>query len=338
MAYATGIVSTMSQFRDAIRAIALEAGWTALRNTGNELIMSNPEGDYWALRMAAGVSDRPTNGEYIEAGLGFYLYAPTGYTSGNTAFQQPGYGGSAAGHGNFWAVDNTGPYVRYYAFATQQYIHAVLEYRPGFYAHFQVGRLDKRGLTYGGGQYLQSHYPDFRAPADGSGLTGFRSDGRPWATPTGGSEPAALRPNFTSIAQRGVLFVNDFEGRDGRWAYMSAGTQVYANAPAGYFSFGSGLLGDHPDMSLLQASCNEMTGDMLLVPPRIYLRGAQNRLYPMGEVPDIAYCDMRGVEPASIKTLGAEEWMVFPLSNYNPNNRSVASSSWTQGVAYKVVL
>lgn len=345
MAYITGTVSTISQFQAAIHNAAVSNGWTSHRFTTLEAIIQSPLGDYFAMRLAQGTVDN-TGGasNSIGLGFGFYVYAPTAFNNAFTAFQQPGYSLTNPASGHWWRVENTGPYVSYHIFVGNGYLHAILEYKSKYYAHFHIGRLGKLGMAENGGQYVQTH--------NNSNLyTPMSNTGFPWGMygygATLGNQLAA--PDVFNISSFGsnaviggynVLLLSDFEGRAGRWAYPSAGyfdPALSIDSP-GFLALGSGHMSGLPDVARLLSSNNEMTGETLLVPPKVYMRGAQNRIRLVGEVPDTAYCDMTSLEPAGQFFLGTEEWRVFPLSHFNPNDVGANSSSGSVGIAHKVVL
>ena len=340
MAYYTGPVSTISQFLGSLASALNTEGWTIHRNITTELIFRSPAGKVWALRLAQGSSDG--SGGYdnvIPNGSGLYIYAPTSYAAGSPAHQQPNATFVAPSRGHWHRVPNAGPYVRYHFFIGNTHVHAVLEHSIGMFAHMHLGELDKRGLTYTGGQYVQAN--------GDSSNTLWSSTGKPWAqhgysSTNGQTFAGATQFTLTGsnpIGPNGCVFLNDFEGRPGRWAFAAAGVfdPSYSVDSPGYVSLGSGILSGHPDVGQLLASANDATGDMILVPPTVYMRGAQQRIYLLGEVPEIAYCDMIGGVPGMTVFFGLEEWMVFPLSRYDPTDGTATNSSATQAIAYKVV-
>lgn len=340
MAYYTSPVSTIGQFLGSLASALATEGWTIHRNTTTELIFTSPAGKVWALRVAQGsVDDSGGPGNYIQSGRGFYIYAPTGFSGAGQAHQQPNATVAAPSRGHWHQMPHAGPYVRYYFFIGNTHVHAVLEHSIGMFAHLHLGELDKRGLTYTGGQYVQAN--------GDSGNTLWTATGKPWAqygySATNGQALAGANQfnlvGTTPIGNNGCVFLNDFEGRSGRWAFAAAGVldPISTVDSPGYVSLGSGIMSGHPDVGQLLASANDATGDMILVPPTVYMRGAQQRLYPLGEVPEIAYCDMLGGVPGMTVFFGLEEWMVFPLSRYDPTDGSADKSSATQAIAYKVV-
>lgn len=345
MAYLTGTVSTISQFVAAIHNAAVSNGWTSHRFTTLESIIQSPLGDYFAMRLSQGGPDN-TGGasNSIGLGFGFYVYAPTSFNNAFSAFQQPGYFLNNAAAGHWWRTETTGPYVSYHIFISDGYLHAILEYKTKYYAHLHLGRLTKLGMAENGGQYVQTHNQvNTYTPMSGSGY--------PWTNygygSTLGNQIAA--PDVFNISSFGtsgvigsnnVLLLSNFEGRAGRWAYPPAGyfdPALSVNSP-GFLGLGSGHMSGLPDVARLLSSNNEMTGETLLVPAKVYMRGAQNRIRFVGEVQDTAYCDMSSLEPAGQFFLGTEEWRVFPLSHFNPNDAGANSSSGTVGIAHKVVL
>lgn len=355
MAYFTGVPNTMSAFAQAIVAAAASVGWTIDANSPStgDYAFHSPAGDYWSIKEPLGNStDNGGNSSYpyLAAGAGLYIYTNSGYNSARNMFSQPpraNTGRVPARAEWFGCAGQSGPFIRYHIFASSTYLHCVLEIRAKVFCHLQFGRLDKKGGSYVGGQYTQKTLCNLSSvdnPATSGSLFNTSSLYLPWNMSTYDGSSQADEPSAASVYGQkysmNLITATDVE-KSGRWCYTPAYKvpALTSKDPElwGWVGPGGGKDTPHPDAMLLYGSANELTGATVVIPIRIYLQGAQNRTYFMGEVADMGVVDMSFLSPGQSLYYGADEWMVFPAWRFNLDDlTNLRNSSGYMGYAFRV--
>lgn len=280
--YETGTASDRIDLLDRIRIAASALGWVERRWSA---------GDGWlALEPPAGgvvYHMRPSGGANIA------MRGSTGYDSGAAWGAQPGVQGSDT-------VTNVvaGPYHAYHLYATQDYIHVVIEAEPGRYRHLGVGVIERYG-SWSGGEYVHGTFWDqgsTRVDVPDNDYHSAPFDGRAWAS--------ATRTYMTTLRV-------DIDGLGSQWRRVSDG-------------WGSGTVrgvvrGARDDGSIMarlwHCTPTTITGVAPLIPimPLVGRAGDSTRMSPAGHVRDMRYVHMRYILPGEIITIGTDEWQVWPL-------------------------
>lgn len=277
--YETGTASDRTDLLDRIRAAAESLGWTVLRwSTGDGWLAISRPGDpgvvyHW----------RPSGGSDIA------MRGSTGYDSGAAWGAQPGVQGSDT-------VTNVvaGPYHAYHLYATQDYIHVVIEAEPGRYRHLGVGVIERYG-SWSGGEYVHgtSWHQGYRDVPDDN-----------WH-----SAPFDGRAHYSRTYMTTLRV--DIDGLGSRWRRVSS-------------EWGSGTVrgvvrGATDDASIMarlyHCTPTTITGIAQLIPivPLVGRAGDSTRMSPAGHVRDMRYVNMRYIQPGEIITIGTDEWQVWPL-------------------------
>lgn len=308
MAYQTGTAANLAAVVDAVRSFGTSLGWITDRHDNGLWAFHSPDlKNFFALRSSTGArgegiasigaSPHPANGVLIVYGYSYH--------DPDKALEwQPGGVFETAGNSHipYMSLYSSFYELSYFLFGTSEYIHIVIRDRDGIYSHASVGVLDKKGMEFTGGQYLQGN--------------------------------GTLESEFSLYGSRHLW---DNDGRHG--LVRVAGTDGVAD-PFWYPSIGSGAGRDarHPDAGIIAASANEFTGDTILVPCRVLMLGALNRRWFLGEPRDFAVVSMFNSNPEQILTYGAEEWQVFPSAKKDRlrSSSGVRPFSGDVGYAYRV--
>lgn len=290
MAYQTGTAGSILDLLDKLRRFGESAGWTTTAYNATTWAFSSSTGGNFTLRQGAAPNGVDTLNLYGSTANIPGVLEPrahpdesVGYAPVNST--QPAFDPASGG-----------PYTRYHFFGTPQYLHVVLEVQAGAFAHMHIGTLDKRGMEYVGGEYLQAQkwryaHNDIR-----------RVD----QNPTG---------NFTNVYtppmyQRGSanrVRVGGFDGLPAvSWNYNIRG-------------LGKGPFSQmHFDWALAAACRCEYMRKPIIVPNRILLDASPRRIRMLGQTPDFGITDIGRNAPGDIIVFGEDEWMVFPIYRKGP--------------------
>jgi hypothetical protein len=223
-----------------------------------------------------------------------------------------------------------GPFPSYYFFADDtdnDYIHVCVEVSTGMYRHFGFGILDKTGNNWVGGEYAYGHYQDAATnalPLDPNtqtlldGLTAS-SDNLRAATvriASGLANQGAAVWGVSSTLATGSLG-NDTAGNVRR--------QIHGGYRAGMAARGFG-----------NSIGNFSSGAISLASVSAFYRDPSNpRVYLLGYMPDVRFCNIRNFEPAQEVTIGTDVWKFFPQSI--KTTAAVLGRSLNSGIAYRKV-
>jgi len=144
MAYFTGTANNPADLLLKLKSHATSIGWITDRSSADEWCCHNSSG-YWSIKAFTG---------WLELG------GNTGFNNAQTWDKQPGTSIATPNGYRYATVFSltNGPFVAYHLFATEDYLHAVIEVASGKFRHIAIGALDKRGALYNGGQYVSSTF------------------------------------------------------------------------------------------------------------------------------------------------------------------------------------
>lgn len=296
MAYQTGAASSPADLLAKLRSFAEEVGWTTTAANASVWAFRSAQGGDFTIRIS---STTPQDA--------WELHGSTGNIVGVLdPKQQPGDSVSQGLRGNvaaYFVPGSGGPYTRYHFFGTLQYLHVALEIQSGVFGHAFVGTLDKKGMNYSGGQYLQGSY--FRYPHG----TIFQTVNSPYGnwTTFGPTAPWSSRQTL------GAVRVGGFAGfPDPYWMNntLGIGKGPYSNY--------------HPDQALTASCKSNYLRKPLIVPNRVLVPQLpvtlDSRLIPLGDVPDFGITDISRNAPGDVLLFGQDEWMVFPAYRRGPEH------------------
>lgn len=305
MAYQTGLATSAADLIDKLRVFGEAIGWVTNRSSGGTWYLRNASSTlFFAMEASTGQTAQHDNASgNIPAGRAIYFLSSTSYSTG-TLLQQPGYAYRSPVSGRqlpaleFRAAPSGSD--RYWFFGTTDYLHVVWRLPGSTYYHMQIGRLDKKGMNYAGGDYAQGTGVYWDSSGDWSSLWG--------------------------------------EATYNRNGVRLGGFDVFTGLMEPVLGVGSGRYSAHPDNALVAASANAFTGDTILVPNRLLVLGSNSRRWYIGETPDFAVVSLMYCNPEQILTYGAEEWQVFPnfmkgnIGTANPNR----TGSGDTGYAFRL--
>lgn len=292
MAYETGVATGVIDLLAKIRGLADDVGWTIDRDDPEELALHHADAGYFTLLATPEEGDIQTDSNpapYIS------IWGQTGFDAGAAHDAQPG--SSAGNYGRTNAL--RGPFTAYHLFVTTQYIHCAIEIVPGEFAHFHLGLLNKTG-GYTGGEYVTGtswfyalvndnyNYDALsnrhNAPFDGMG---YYADGQ-----------GALRL--------------DTDGYAAEW-----GKFTYNNSGAPSIAWGPARLGNNQDRSPYTfywlSTPNTVNAVSPLAPVLVAFLLRNTKTFLAGAPADLRIVNMRNLTPGETITIGADEWLCFPI-------------------------
>ncbi|MDV2795129.1 hypothetical protein [Pseudomonas aeruginosa] len=283
MAYFTGTANNPADLLGKLRAHAETLGWVTDRASATEWYCHNAEG-FWSFSAAAAQ---------------WFIVGNTGFDNALAWNTQPGNAVQHTPYSMNYPVDaqlSGGPFTRYHLFATADYLHLHVEIAAGQFRPVMIGTINKRGVTYSGGQYVCGAFVYGNNQKLSNDWSCYPFDGY-------------------HIRYSGGWNVLRLDGLDGgpspEWLPFDYGT----NVPRRVIGLGRGHYRSqfHPDTGLVDASANELNSSTVVVPCAIYAVGAQQRSRYIGEVRDFGLCRMDFLAPGDTITVGADTWRVFPL-------------------------
>lgn len=289
-----GTAGNLTELLSALRFHAENEGWITRRAGSGFWFGESPVAGHFSFQVVP-------DGSVLE------MCANRGYEPANSVLNQPGSSAQAvnsdAAGATWFQPNHLGPYSRYVAFVTPQYVHCVLEILDGIFGHLAFGMLDKQGEPSGHGQYVQA--TRWRQP---------HSSGASWTSPT----PAG---GFWTEGNEnpGRLFTG---GVGHRQAILWE--RIRTAVP------GLGTL--HPDSSLIGASLNSVFSRRLPMPVRVLSGNPDTRRYLLGQVADFALVNNADMFAGETIIMGQDVWHVFPA--YRVSSRYAEGSGFT-GFAYR---
>ncbi len=267
---------------------------------------------------------------YVSAswnGTDLLLYQALGYTGGNAPGAHPNDSGSshrvrdignAGGDYHFFTNDGTGV----------DFLHAVIEYSPGFYRHFSMGNLIKNG-TWTGGEYLAGSEWDQGAgidsPAGGGHSTLF--DGAVNA----GAQAATVHmegfPNISASSKWGISHTGAAVGND------TAGVARYralGGMRKGWFVQPIGRMDPTSSSEFIPGAPSEVVA---IDPTYTTLE----HRYWLGELPLLFVGSIAGFSVEDEVSIGAETWKCFPFARKAYVASSGIEQSGNAGIWYRKV-
>lgn len=279
-----------------LRTFLLANGWTS---GGTDIVVS---ADSFAFTLSAGAIVNQNT--YSAAGT----LTTTPDRLFNVQFNQAGVGGaglSAIAGTN----DMVGPFPNVWVFASNTFCNFVAQVASNRYSHGSFGSLDGKGITPLPVAFHVGQYYIF------------------WENRTSVTDND-FGPNYI-----------DEEGHE--HGHFGHNLQNYVGVPDGVadptLNFADGpilnptwlhnfnLLSKHSDVStmgdtygyyldLVSAIENKaVTGGVPLMPLPVVILGTANVQLWLGELPNIAFCQMNGLSPAQTITYAGADWIVFPV-------------------------
>lgn len=250
-----------------------------------------------------------------------WLCGATGYSAGSAWSAQPGASAEQPRSNNM-----AGPFNSYHFFTntSPDYLHVVAETTPGIYRHFHMGQLSKHG-AFTGGEYACACYWH---------MTVVTANQTPnWPDNVYHALPFDAHQQFGTTANRSIVRA-DIDSKTNNWMQF-----YYANTYGGNYAKGV-VRGSNDSLyeSLHERGPSEFNQITPLLPMLICAERPSTMTSPLGYVPDMRYVNMSNLTPGGTLTIGADEWLVFPLVQKTEtwdNSSSATPSSGTYGLAYR---
>jgi len=303
MAYFTGTANNPADLLLKLKSHAESIGWITDRSTSDEWCCHNAD-SYWSIKAF-------NNRLELCGNTGFNNSAVWNKQLGSTAAQADG---TYSNNGTYYILATTA-FIAYHLFASEDYLHLIVEVSSGSFRPLLIGSLDKCGAVYNGGQYVCGLY-----------LYAYNLTNNWNYYPFDGYAVNYYSPYASRVR---------VDGQDGapspNWLSFSSfnTTNQAIGLGRGYYKESK-----HPSSLLVETSANALTGGTLLIPCTIYTVGAENRTRMIGEVKDFRVCRMDYLSPGDSVIVGSEQWRVFPAVERTNNDNQ---GSGMVGYAYKVV-
>jgi hypothetical protein len=304
IAYETGTATDTTDLINKLITFATANGWTV--NTPSSGRVFTKGGLYFGLNWDAD---------------DVWLCGATGYAAGSAWSAQPG-----ASTNQPRSNDMAGPYQGYHFFtdSSPDYLHVVVETTAGIYKHFQMGQLIKHG-SFTGGEYVCAVY--WHPTIVTASTTPNNPDNAHHAVPFDCEAGSATASHRSAVRA-------DIDSKTNNWmAFRDADTWNGNYAKGCVRGQNRGIL-----ESLHERSPSEFNQITPFLPMLICGDRPSSMTSPLGYVPDMRYVNMTNLTPASTITIGADEWIVFPLIQKTTVwgvSNSTTPSSGTYGLAYK---
>lgn len=337
MAYQTGSAAHITALLEKLAIFAQDLGWEIALHTERKLYLSTPVVENLEPSRFAIEFDQRNR---------LYHIPCSGFNMDKPAYEQPGcpaIEGNCARQIKTQTSDlENAPFVSYDFFGTKDYLHVVVEIKPGQFRHFGIGKLQK-SADFQGGEYAFGTWI-----SAGKG----KSEGVDYENRYG------MSSGYYRYDREGVLRADNFGITPKSPWYLHCGNTSNTHTDATYYSadeigkvfyaLGRAIMPNsyshierHPERYLLDYSRSTLGDTLLPAPNSLWARAKDNTFVRMGILPDRYECNMRGISPRSILTINGERWMIIPSAGYNAYNstRKTTNPSNTgfQGVAYRIV-
>lgn len=313
MAYLVGSSDSLNDLLSKLRAFAETLGWVTNFSSTTRWDCQSPLGDMFGAQIQ--------NSTYGYGYSSIYFYGYESYSPGLLPTQQLGSSfanGPEYKRATEFCPRYQGPYTRHYFYGSDAYLHVVVEIQSGIFGHFSIGRLDRKGIAYSGGQYLQATnwVTDFDS-------YGMQESAGTWSrmnySDSGGSR-------LWDRSRSNQVQVKGSHGFPQVWwtnLVTGAGAAPYPR---------------HPDAALLTAGGNEFASRPMLVPNRVLCMedtATGGRTFVLGETRDFAVVNISRSQPGDILIYGEDRWQVFPGYRMPlPRPYPEYNTSGTTGYAY----
>jgi hypothetical protein len=241
-----------------------------------------------------------------------------------------------------WIYTNfpTQPFEQHWFFADNYYAYGVVEYASGFYRHFGLGQLNKTGKYFGGefyyGSFIRQTASVIDVPLSQQNNIGF--DGHVF------SAEAQAKVFGQDVDKTGLtdwkgrqspesgwftanFFVTTVDGDDSNGG--DRGSMITQGPRRGFH---------HPLYWTGQSSFN---GHRPMYPQYAFTKfnATPDRVQLLGSLPDQRVMSMeQGLLPKDEFTIGADTWIVFPVTRKRPINvLDDTEQSLSFGISYKKV-
>lgn len=346
MAYQTGTATDLEDLLSKLHTFATGApsstiigGWTSIyasnpdtTNRWFELSKAIGGGCSFSIRYPSGIGTGDTISVHHATAPATSGTAPGAHTNDSGNGYNVGTGGTSANFDDERCVHQigNGPFPSYHFFGdttTGDYIHVVVETTTGTYRHFGMGALDKFGDNWVGGSYVYGQmmqsgttrtYVDTSHTCllDGISTSSRRSHAATIRLTSGLPNQGAIEWGVCNATASASL-LTDTAGNARAQIHGTWRTGWEANAWGNVVGSGSsGIVGGY--------SVGAYYRDPTL-----------RRAYLLGYMADVRAVNNRNFEPGVEVTIGADTWIVFPLSIRTEAN--VDFRSTYGGIMYKKV-
>ncbi len=305
MAYQTGPSTGLTDLFNKLSVFASANGWTVTRHTANEFCLNN------------GVTYENI---YFDEGAGtIYLRLAQDWDNALDWNAQPGFAPLEQ-----YTYGVTGSLSTYHFFtnASGDYLHIVIEVNSGYFRHICFGRMAKTSTQLGG---------------DYSG-TVWQNTG----TTATYTTPFTMRESSTYGREfRAPCFLTETpevgQGPLGKGVW--ADCNRYANYRGDVAGLFTDFHGNHNYAGFYYdwhkyGTPTTFNQQSVLTPIHAFVARADGMWSPVGTVMDIRNVSMETLNPSSTLTIGANNWIVFPVVRKATGNDA---SGTLYGYAYKII-
>lgn len=338
MPYQTGAASSPANLISSLDSFLTANGWTR-----NKLAGSAPAVEYYWQ-----IGDFYIAAETIAGAIKFWI--STGFDGAQAINNQPG---APAGGGLSWVnpiaqtppsddyvssgnmYEMTGPYTSHHFFldstAGAEQLFCVVETSPAQYRHFGFGRINKNGSGggtdgYTGGQFLAT---DGKAQ-----FTGSQSASE--------HPPALFGSTIGSNRPTWIIRVG-LDGTAEQW-YDTSQLPSGSNAANVEGASNPGATGTDPlGSSLIPFQEQAMSASYSGITPALDIFPLIGRpagsttpsaMSILGTFPVVSLIWMEFIDPGEVITIGANDYLAFPVGIKSESSFSTAPNSWLYGLLY----
>lgn len=321
MAYYTGAAESAASLLSQLKALLPQQGWSVVRddnlNAGNYGVILQGAGAYY--RLPIFTREIPATGPYIS------WRVAQSYADGDLL-------GPLQGTSRDYHPYLTFPVIAWHLFISSASFYLVIESVPGRFVHLSLGRLTLVN-DLSGGWFNSILYCDFGRYGGGASISGTQQGLLSQEGVHGGNSGREIRINsgvIFSDPDTGSMLLYHPAGWGGTGEIVASWRRWYILS---LIRHGASVAQQvkHPDRLRLQASTDPRTGITRLFPMTILCAGSQDRIRYIGEVPNIAVCQLDFVQSGQVLTVDGIEWMVFPRQI-----RDLSQAHNRIGYAYRV--
>lgn len=351
MAYATGSAATVDDLLEAIENFAIAAGWTIAKRGLNHLFvekgickvaMARHSLTYTDFSSGTGVA---TNDFTIGAalctafnlGLSSFINHTGSIVTSETDVDSVHVNGLLNGTPEYHLFSG--------GVGDPDYIHLAFRIGVDIWRHFGFGVVDKKGMAHAGAAYITGQAGRFwhdNNPIT-SGGTYFNQAGR---TPYPFLSNSNALNNIFRGAQN-LFYVPDALPATADWPVMRSTAHIHniAGRDKAPISYPNTSSIPQPGFSqpLLGAPPSQWGGEAQLFPAPVFIVAPTPlKSCYVGDYPNVRGLNMDGLLPKAELTLGADTWVVFPISRQTPwFSQTEAAATHTSGhyaIAHKKIV
>ncbi|MCP4993146.1 MAG: hypothetical protein GY934_05080 [Gammaproteobacteria bacterium] len=229
-----------------------------------------------------------------------------------------------------------GPYTALHLFGSTSpdVIYCILEYAPGLYRHFAFGNVEKYG-TWTGGEFVAGHqWYRYGLDSPTANTHSILFDGS-WANAaTSTSERSGATVHCEGLPNQ------DGAGKWGAvgFAYdMNTAANLLDRAGEDMLTLYGGVRGGPALWQLGWQEPDVGKGYIPIIPVDLYYLDestSPDNYYFMGRLAHMGHIQLRGIDPNTTITIGADTWRAFPAVRKSKVGGGV-EESWDMGLIYK---